>query len=827
MMSMMRMPDTALLAQSSATGPDVRTTSTIELDFPPEAWPDALLLVGFGVVFLVVVWLLLRDSARLGPLARSWLLLLRLLALAGLLVIAINPHRRTQEEAFRPSQVTLLVDTSTSMQQPATDPSAASDPSQKQLRWEAVRDLLADSPLIERLRQTHVVNVATFDSDLKSNQFRIPKAGGDDRSAVEPNEAATANPEWTSLLEPTGVSTRLGDSLDKLLAETRTETLAGVVVVSDGASNVGRDVSTANRRAQRNGVPLFAVGVGGTRPPVNLQVVRLIVPSDVQLGDAFELTALVQSQGLKAWHEQQGGGASGAVTVQLLRKTETDAEPVVVESQPLMLPEDGVPQEVVFSLASEATGEVEYTVQLEPDSAIPESRVDDNTARRTVNVFDRPTRLLVMAGGPMRDYRFAVNALNRHESMEVDVWLQSAPVGISQNAHDIRHEFPADREALFGYDVIVAFDVDWSQIPDEGRQMLASWIADEGGGLVLVAGDVFTPELAGSEEEFSDILKLYPVVLEPTRPQFDRRDRWNQPWKLGFTPEGEAAEFLQIAEDAEGSRLAWDEFPGIYRAYPTNGRKGGATVYAFFTDPLSRTDAGQPVVMASQRYGQGITAYLGSPELWRLRALDEDYFDRFWIKTIRMVSEGRSKRGLQRGMLVLDGSDFGVGQTVPLRARVLSSSFEPLENDTLRLDVFDPRGRPIVPAPVLKQDRNRPSEFAGQLRVTMPGSYRLELPVPDSNETVTGEITVTLPRMEMQMLRQDVSALEALVADTGGAYLSIDEAADRLPDLLINKGQTFVLDQQVSELWDRRWVMFLLIGLLSLEWLSRKLMKLA
>src|SRR5690606_37210342 len=135
-------------------------------------------------------------------------------------------------------------------------------------------------------------------------------------------------------------------------------------------------------------------------------------------------------------------------------------------------------------------------------------------------------------------------------------------------------------------------------------------------------------------------------------------------------------------------------------------------------------------------------------------------------------------------------------------ARVLTASFEPLETNTLTVDVYDPRGRPVVPAPVLKKDAGRPSEFAGDLRVTMPGKYRLELPIPDSSETVSGEVSVTLPQIEMQMLRQDVATLEALVADTGGAYLSIEEATEKLPELLINKGQTFVLDERVSELWD-------------------------
>ncbi len=836
---------------AATTAGDVSTTSVIEVDFPPETIPEGLLLAGFGVTLALVVWLLWRDASRLHAMQRAWLLFLRVAALAGLLVIALNPHQRTQKESFRSSQVVLLIDTSTSMQQPAADPadSAEADAAQSALtgpispgpqepRWEAVKRMLADSPLIDRLREQHVVDVATFDSDLVTGLLRLPKKEPADSADVpaadeSPDEgssqqasAVSPSADWDALLEPTGLATRLGDSVDKLLAESRSQTLAGVVVVSDGANNVGRDVQAANRRAQRDGVPLFAIGVGGTKPPVNLQLARLIVPTDVQLGDAFEITALLQSTGLHDWLAAQNRSGL-SLTVELLRRDPNTGEPVVVESQDVTLGNDGAPREVTFSQTPAAPAEIEYSVHVRPPSGLFESRDDDNLVSRTVNVFDRPMKVLIIAGGPMRDYRFAKNVLHRHQSMEVDVWLQSGRPGISQDAHELLFEFPESREKLFAYDVLMAFDIDWSQIPAEQREWLAEWIANEGGGLVLVAGDIYTPQLASADEEFATIHKLYPVVLEPVRPQFDRKDRWNQPFPIEFTPEGESAAFLRIDEDAEASRLAWEQFPGVYRSYPTNGEKSGATVYARFGDPLSRTDAGAPALLASQRYGQGITVYLGSPEIWRLRSLDEEYTERFWINLIRMASEGRSKRGLQRAMIILDGQDYGVGQTVPVRARVLTSSFEPLETQTISVDVYDPRGRPLVPAPVLRQDQNRPAEFVGDFRVTTPGRYRLELPVPDSSETVSGEVTVTLPKLEIASLQQDVAQLQALVEETGGTYLTIDEAPEKLPDLLPNRGQTFVLDQQVTEIWDRQWVLYLLAGLLSLEWLSRKLMKLA
>ena len=448
----------ALLAQTQEAVGEVTTTTTVEYDFPPETFADGLLLGGFAVVAVVIVWLLLRDAARLAPAARVWLILLRLAVLAGLLVIAINPHRRTQEESFRPSQVVLLVDTSTSMQQPAGDPTASTDPADQEVRWEAVRDLLADSPLIERLRETHVVDLATFDSDLTSGRMRFDKlkegsvVSGPSSVAGETQSATTTDdgqrttdksPDWTTLLEPTGLSTRLGDSLDKLLAETRAETLAGVVVISDGASNVGRDVSAANRRAQKNGVPLFAVGVGGTKPPVNLQVRAAHRPLRRATGRRFRADGPGAIAGIRRMARGTGrhGGCLRHGRIAAADRGRERAGRRRISAGDAGRGRRAGRGRVFSDTDGGRRGRVQHPRPAPP--GVPESREDDNRVSRVVNIFDRPTRLLVMAGGPMRDYRFSVNALHRHKSMEVDVWLQTAPVGISQNAHEVLYDFPS------------------------------------------------------------------------------------------------------------------------------------------------------------------------------------------------------------------------------------------------------------------------------------------------------------------------------------------------------------------------------------------------
>ena len=81
---------------------------------------------------------------------------------------------------------------------------------------------------------------------------------------------------------------------------------------------------------------------------------------------------------------------------------------------------------------------------------------DERSAK--VEILDRKTKVLLIAGGPMREFIFLRNQLYRDRETEVDVLLQSAWPGISQDAHEVLYEFPKTAEELFAYDCIVAFD---------------------------------------------------------------------------------------------------------------------------------------------------------------------------------------------------------------------------------------------------------------------------------------------------------------------------------------------------------------------------------
>jgi hypothetical protein len=356
---------------------------------------------------------------------------------------------------------------------------------------------------------------------------------------------------------------------------------------------------------------------------------------------------------------------------------------------------------------------------------------------------------------------------------------------------------------------------------------LSEWVYSQAGGLIVIAGEVNTPQIAAesNRELVQPLLDLYPVVLDSHIP--DQDDEFQQPWPIEFTREGLEAGFLQLTDNPATSAGTWKEFQGIYRCYPTDGSKAGATIYARFTDPRSAGE--QPILLASQFFGAGRVLYLGSAEVWRLRSIEEDFYDRLWVKVIREVGQGRLLRGTNRGILLLEKKHYPLGATVQVRARVLDPQFKDDTSERLPLEVYTPSGKPLTPPVELVAEKSRPGHFVGAFLATAPGSYNLELPIPESKDRIKDSLTVKLPNLEYDHPEQNEPLLKALVreAESGGTYLPLDEAAAALPALLPDRSTEKVQFDFPRTLWDQKWIMYALVGLLSLEWLTRKLLKLA
>lgn len=793
-------------------------------------------------LLLFVRWMYRRDAVELGRPLRWLLSGLRMAVILVLLVLYLQPQWRTEREEVQNSRAVLLVDTSLSMGLTDADgpvgPSAAS-------RAQQVAQSFAQTDFLEELRRVHDVVVMRFDREAarvaslakRRAEFIPPGSTEVNPTSTSPQAESTDppdDPQWDQLLAPAGTETRLGQSLRQLIYEERNAPVSGIVVFSDGGQNAGSSPESALELAKEAKIPVYTVGIGSKRRPGNVRVYDLESPERTQPGDPYTVAGLIQAQGM----------AGQSVTVQLLVRPAAGnaaAQPGtgnVGGSEQVILGSDGEAVPVKFELTPDEPGRQTLCLRvLAPKS---DSNPADDFRESEIEIVDRKTRVLLLAGGPTREYGFLRTMLYRDRSTTLDILLQTAQPGISQEANAILDEFPSTREEMFAYDCIVAFDPNWQELTPEQVDLLEQWIAEQGGGLITIAGPVFAGEsingwVQDESPAMGKVRALYPI-------QFQRRFSVleggtyssKEPWALDFTREGMEAEFLWLDDTSTANQQAWAGTEGVYGYYPVKGPKAGATVYANFSDPRTAQGGDQPVFMAGQFYGSGRTFYLGSGEMWRLRRTDPAYFEKFYTKLIRHVSQGRLLRQSSRGVLMVDRDHYLMGGAVLVRAQLTNAQLEPLAAAEVSLDVFQPDGN--VQTLTLPADPSRAGVFAGQLTVLQEGAYRLELPVPESDERLLRRIQVSLPDLERENPQLNDKLLIRIAEGSEGQYFEGLTAAvatgspESLTGLLKDRTKTIIRtsapDKRWEELW-RQWVMFGLCGLLFAEWIIRRLAKLA
>ena len=813
---------------------------------------DWILPVAACVVFLLYVRLMYQKDSRELPGWLGWALtIFRSAVFLALLVLYLDPTWRTEREVVHPSRVALLVDTSLSMGiTDVTLPGTTLMASRAQL----VAHGLEQTPLLSELRRTHQVSLWRFDQEMKrlmqwdrltglsEGGPQGAEAGGSAQPGSD-QSAAIAQPQkpnWTEWLRPVGNETRLGQSLRQLLIEERAAPLAGVILISDGGHNAGPVPETALPLAEELKVPIFAIGVGSDKKPVNVRVSDLLAPARAYPGDRLTMTAYIQAQQL----------AKREAVVELLARPATATSPQDVgtgqlqDSQRIPLGADGENVPVKFEIASPEAGRRIYCVRVQPPAG--DADPTDNFREVEVEVVERKNKVLLVAGGPSREYQFLRNALYRDKSTTVDIYLQTAQPGVSQEANQILDDFPTLRQELYEYDCIVAFDPDWRKIGPQAAEVLETWVAEQGGGLILVAGPVHMGESVGGWTEDPSLAKiraLYPVEfhrqLTFTSPAEYTAE---QPWPLEFTRAGLEADYLWLGDTASASQTAWGQFQGVYSFFPVRGVRPGATVLARFSDPRSGSGNEGAPYFVTQFYGSGRVFYMGSGEMWRLRAVDEKYFEMFYTKLIRHVSQGRLLRGSPRGVLLVGQEQYQLGNMIEVRAQLTNAQMQPLEAPSVTAQVLHVETGSVQNL-TLTADKARAGAFVGQFTAAKEGTYRLELPVPDSaDERLVQTVRVRMPKLESETPQRRDDVLSRLTQtsesgqDRGQYYLSFDEALHgsagktSLLSLLKDKTRTTVLLDAPNRPQKEQWLQIILAVLCSclfLEWTLRRFVRLA
>jgi hypothetical protein len=278
----------------------------------------------------------------------------------------------------------------------------------------------------------------------------------------------------------------------------------------------------------------------------------------------------------------------------------------------------------------------------------------------------RPLRVLLFASSATREYQFLRSLLIRESDIkhvELSIHLQPPP-GREKLRSGVVQDVPKERlldsfpTQLGAYDIIVAFDPDWTRLPPEAQAALQDWVRKNGGGLVLIAGPVNTIQLARPVQQgkLAAILDLYPVV--PLDPRLlETVIDTSKPRRLTFPRTKAKYPFLKLDSKGKSDLAGWQDFfgdekdnkkkdgeqpHGFFSYYPVESVIPDAVVLAALADakPQLKDGKDQPYLVVRQA-GKGRVMYVGSGELWRLIPYRRDFYERFWRGLLAYLAEPR------------------------------------------------------------------------------------------------------------------------------------------------------------------------------------------
>lgn len=770
------------------------------------------------------------------------------------------------------------------------------------------------------------------------------------------------------------LGTNVVDSVTAAVNRESANMVQGIIVFSDGRSNLGSDSGFAALRDSK--IPIFTVTVGEDRQTAAISITDVQAPGEAPIDEAWRI--FVEADGVNL--------ANKEVEVLLdLFMPELQADgSTKPKDMKTAAPDHTLTERLTFAPGDPPHGQAEFVIDpaklpekltVESKDAAIKKRVllagkwgarariakdpleafadaEHVRERPGINVVQQKLRILLFAGAPSREFSFLRTLLVR-ESMDkratLTTYIQNEAgttgkltpeidetiLGRFPNRFDLSTKKIDDAEKgynLNDYDVILAFDPDWSELTAQQADDLGRWVREGGGGLIYIAGPIHTFQLARVEDNkgplvpLLDVLPVFPADIVAQRikptPKTPRRlylhperiigsdllklddkvpDDPVAGWERFFTDRDKYVKLTDFAPD--GTPLELLPRRGFFSAYPVLKTKPGSAVLAEFADAGdNREPVIVPWIVTNNPSAAYRTAFLASGELYKMRVFEpsagtgREYFERFYIKLIKYMAAKRNVKAPRGRVLV--GKEGVSGAPLRVQARILNESAKPYEPTqiTTKFSIVreSPGGEkhPLGPwelSPKQTSTGGFDGYYAGQVLLDPknfpPGDYiyRVVIEVPDSaGDTLTDTFSVRKSDPEMDNTKPDFPSMLKMASEFGadfqaklpvkvklemGQKLPKLEGAPRLaykiadtellaliPECMKTEKRSNQNRGPVRDLWDRGltmptaeassgWVQKYLVSwwsgqrlsivllavvfLLSLEWLVRKLLRLA
>jgi len=680
--------------------------------------------------------------------------------------------------------------------------------------------------LLEQLEATYDVTVLRFGREA----VEVPDPG-----APAP---ATDDTGFRMRTDLTGALTR---TLDRVPAES----LAGVLLLSDGRHNGEVPVDDPARSLGLTGAPLHAVAIGSTRGPKDAAFLKVEAPESIYLGDRLKIRADIKADGMK-----------GSQLKVILRQGDTE-----IESQTIAVPEDSHRATVRLAHTPPDKGIFSYSLRLEAVEG--ELFTNNNEWPFETAVTDDRTNVLLVDSVPRWEFRYLRNLFyGRDKSVHLQYVLlnpdeiqgQSPLPAVFASASRKFGEAEATRlpekfEEWMKFDVIILGDVPPAALPAQTWETIEKAVAERGAMLVVVAGPRAMPHAYQSEV----VKRLLPLEFAGGGGMVFAGPE--DSFAVRLTAEGKNSPILALGASQVETAQIWSETPAFMWRHPVRAAKPGAEVLAY-AEPAGQRPAAagataeerlaafarqrqfeaERALLTTSRYGLGRVALFTTDQTWRLRyGVGDTHHHRLWGNLLRWGTAENLRAGTDTVRLGTDALTYETGQRVRLLARLTAEGYKPETKADVTALIFAPDGSQVASRKLTYRDGSSGLYEAELEPLPATGRYRVELvgadverllrtstgagPKPEKVETHFTQLA-TLNPVELGDLAVDADLLRRATTLAGGRVVTASEATSLAQ--AFGTGTKTLEERRETTLWDNWPLLTLLLAALTAEWLLRR-----
>ena len=538
--------------------------------------------------------------------------------------------------------------------------------------------------------------------------------------------------------------------------------LTDVILLSDGIVNQGA-APTFNQFPFK----INTIAVGDTVPVLDIRIKDVVNNRVAYLGNDFPIRADISANGL----------AGKTTTISLKQGGR------IIATQKVQIERASYFKSFDFTASSKQKGIQHYTIEL---GTVQGEASDRNNKRDVyIDIIDGRQKILLLALTPHPDVKALRSLIESNDNYELDVNILTA----SPNPN-------ADVIGSKPYDLVILHQI--PNILGLGNPMVRKIIDSKRPVFYILGNQSAVPLLNTLNRS---------LTINVNQNQFDKVAARYNPL------------FQQINFNEESLKLL-ERLPPLSVPFGEYTVSPGTETILF--QKVGTLNTSKPLLVLNTATDQK-TAVLAGEGIWQWRQEEfaltgkHELVDNLFQKIIQILSVRDDKRKFR---IYPVRPEFEEGEEVVFQTEIYNDIYEPVYGQEVKLDITDENGK--TKAYTYTHTAENPRfNISGLLE----GVYRFQATtlIKGVQEKINGQFVVRKVDLELANTTADFGMLRELAQKTGGAFVQPATLGQLIEKLKTNRAPDQLdSSEEMVELIHLKWLFFLILILLSVEWGLRK-----